>query len=186
MFDDQSCVRCVRLSKSFHKQSLQSLADAMDEEADSAKAAQMSGQWKEANESLAKIEEGEACEWPDRVSINSKVRAGYRMSRKFGFMTLGEFLEEFGVEAKTITSLRISSKWNEEGSRKIDGIAFRVTAGDDLKYRIYETFFESTDDQDFTILTHDERLRQKEPEETMKRLAKDASADHPLVTRWMS
>jgi hypothetical protein len=186
MFNEESCVRCVQLAGSFYKQNLQSVADAMDEDADSAKAAQMIEQWKEADESLTKLEGGETPVWPSRVQISSNLRVGYRMSRKFGFMTTSEFLDEFDVEAKTIIGLRTVSKWNEEGSRKIDGIAFRPVVGDDLRFRMYETFTECTDEQDVTILTHDERLRQKEPQETMARLVKDAAAEHPLVTRGMS
>jgi hypothetical protein len=186
MFDIDRCVRCTRLSRSFFKQPLQSLADAMDPDQDAAKAAEMTKQWKEAENALSKIEDGETLDWPSSVKIHQHLKVGYRMSRKFGFMSLGEFLDEMEVEAKTLIGLRIVTKWNEEGTRKIEGIAFRPVEGDEMRHRIYETFAECIDEQETSILEHDQRLREKEPEETMKRLAKDASAEHPLVTRGMS
>jgi hypothetical protein len=183
MWDDDSCLRCFRLSKSFYKRDLVALSDGMDEEFNPKTAEQLTMQWAEADGNLQRSENGEELAWDDRITISSARRGGYRMSRKYGFMTVTEFLNDFEVEVKTIKTIKVVSRWNEEGTKKIDGIVFKAMPGDEYRFRIYETFVEVYDEQENNILTPAERLRKREPQDVMEQLAKDTVADHPLVIR---
>ncbi len=124
--------------------------------------------------------EGEL-EWDHHISIDTETKCGYRMFSRFGFLTQGEFLSEFKVEAKSITGVKIVQRMDQFGTRLLSGVAFKLTAGDELKYRIYEDFFEITHDKHKQVLRLQGRLRQKEPDEVFSGLCKTTASEHPAV-----
>jgi hypothetical protein len=181
MFDDDACIRCTRKSKTFYKHTVPDLQAAMEADTDIKKNQKLKMDWAEAEKSLKAMEDEEPVTWAEDLSVNVKSRTGYRMSMKFGFMTCSEFVNKYGVEARGITGLKLIKRFSEDGTRLLEGICFRPVEGDELRFRIFETFFESTTDKDRSVLVGADRLRESEPSETFRAICNEAAADGPTV-----
>jgi hypothetical protein len=139
MEDDDSCQRCIRLSRSFFGKTLR---DIVDEMADPDKGKAVSIKWKEADTILASLESEGAITWPRDIEVLAMRRTGYRVETKYGFLTLTEFLKKFTFEAKVL-GCRVVELKAEEGIRKLKGVLFRLLDGQDGFYRVVIFFSET-------------------------------------------
>jgi hypothetical protein len=182
MFDEQQCIKCVRIAGAFPRKTVEQLVEAMNDERDVKVATEAKKQWSEAEGNVEKLANEEALGWEgDEESVATHRKCGYRMSRKYGFLTTREFSDEFGIETKAIPSLKVVSRWSEDGSRKLDGIAFKPMAGDELKYRILEHFWETSVFKGKTVMRPNDRLRLQQPEEAFAAEVKEDLLDHPAA-----
>ncbi len=184
MFDDEQCVRCTRLAGSFYGKTLPELVHELETERDPKRAAAMQSEWDEADKNLKAIEEdpGHTLTFSARAGIKRKGRCGYRMSARYLFLTNSEVLREFAVEPKVL-GLKTCRRWNEEHSRKIEGVCFKAVPGDELKYRILEYFYEQVYEDADDIMLPEERLRENQIADTMTQLHKLEAAEHPAAPR---
>ncbi len=178
MFSDDECVRCVRLSCSFYGKDLAGLCAALEDESDAKKAKQLQAEWQEADASLAKLEAEEELSFDEDVKVECRARAGYRMSLRYGFIPSSEFVDTYAVTPKSCGYKEVS-KFNEDGSRVLVGVAFRPVSGDEYKHRVFETFFETTNEKHETLMRL--RLRAGQPNETFKGACQKEAALHPAV-----
>ncbi len=109
MFDDDTCIRCTRIAGSFPKRSVEELVTEMTDDRDSKRATATKEEWDEAESNLAKTEAGESVVFDKGQSTLKRSRAGYRVSAKYGFATVPEFIREFKVEPKSI-SMKVVSR----------------------------------------------------------------------------
>ena len=175
MLDNEHCVRCMRLAKSFRKKSLEDLSVL---EADPK--SDVKDQWAEAEESLAKLESGSSLKFDQQLGVFAREMTGYRMSAKYGFMTVTEFTKLYDLEPKALSLKPVTLK-NEEGTKFLLGILFKPAAGDELMYRIVTYFHDTSWSLHETVMKPEDRLRIKEPEQTFAQLTEDHAANHPAV-----
>jgi hypothetical protein len=181
MFDFEQCVRCLRLASSFHDKTLAALLECLDEDRDAKVAAEYQPQWKEAQENLEKLEASETLEFGNDTEVAMHSRTGYRMSMKYGFMSIKEFGTAFGVDAKHITALKPIDRYSQCGTRLIKGIAFTPVPGDEYKYRILEQYFDSSTFKDKALMQSKDRLRERQPEDVFTGTAKAEAVHNPAA-----
>jgi hypothetical protein len=182
MLDEDFCIRCAKIGMSFYKSNMLSLMDDMDADVNAKKSAETCEQWDLADKNLQKQEEGEELAYGDGFEhIETCIRSGYRTRMLYGFLTPTEFSNEFGVNLKAIPVLKQITRYNEDGSRKLQGLAFKLSPGDEYRFRVLEQFFEASDYKVLSLLKPSDRLRQKQPEETLQRLFKDSAVDNPAA-----
>ncbi len=179
--DGYFCVRCTTIGESFYTMGMQQLMEELDPDTNAKRAAEMMIEWQEAEANFSKIDEGDELEFDDVAEIQSDVRSGYRMSMRYGFLTITEFEDEFSVPVKSITSLKVSTRWSEDGLRKLKGVAFKLSQGDEYRFRVLEQFHETADRKRTSKMKHADRLRQKQPDETLEKLLKQSAAEHPAA-----
>ncbi len=165
MFDSEQCVGCVRIANSFYDKTTAGLVDCLDEDRDVKVAAEYTPQWKEAQANLDRIEAGEEAEFTNHVEVASHTTSGYRMSMRYGFMTLKEFSDKYGLDVKHIPSLKVLDRWCSSGSRVLKGVAFTPLPGDEYKFRILEHFWETHTMKDRKLMRHCDRLRERQPDD---------------------
>jgi hypothetical protein len=186
MQDEDSCKRCFKIWQSFFKIPFVKLVDDMEDDRDTKTATKLKSQWDEADANLLKIENDEEVPWGDAMTVGQHNRSGYRMSQKYGFMSCTEFFAEFDVEAKTVHSLKIVDRMNEEGSRMLTGVAFRPAPGDEFKFRILESFYECFADEHTVLMAEANRLRTKQAQDIFSGTCKETANTHPAALRLAS
>ena len=70
---------------------------------------------------------------------------------------------------------------NEENTRNLLGIAFKLQPGDELRWRVIEYFYESSSILDETFVQKRSRLRETQPNDVFASDCKDYSTDHPAA-----
>ncbi len=90
MYEEQ-CQRCEAIAPSCGKTMAQIVDTMEDELRDVKKTAATKKDWQEAEESYDRCEEGEVLTFKDDTTVDSRVRCGYRMSLRYGFITQTEF-----------------------------------------------------------------------------------------------
>jgi hypothetical protein len=180
MRDEEQCIRCYDCAGSCAKTLEQVVQILDDEQRDQKKATQMKRDWQEAEENFDKKAEGDDLSFDDDTVVNSHVRIGYKMSMRYGFITATEVEDDFGVSPKSI-GLKLSERWNEDGTRLISGCCFRPAPGDELRYRVLENFYEDFSDKKTSRMKAIHRLRAKQPQEVLAKHAREAAAEHPAA-----
>ncbi len=153
----------------------------MDEDRDAKVAAEYVPQWKEAEATLEKIENGEQGEFKNHTELATHTRCGYRTSMRYGFLTLKEFSSMFGVESKSIPSLKVLDRYSQCGTRLLKGVAFTPMAGDEYKFRMLEQFWETCTVKDKSMMRASDRLREKQPDDFFLGEAKLEAASSPAA-----
>jgi hypothetical protein len=186
MVEDDKCQRCEIIAKSaFPGKSLYQIVDQIEDDRDAKKAAAAKKEWDEAEVAYDKKLDGEAPQFDDDVEVNHKTRTGYRMSLKYGYITVTEFNADFGVDPKAC-GLKVTERWDEHGLRMLSGCAFRPVPGDELKYRVLENFYESVTEKHQKLMKASDRLRKKQPDDVCSNKGRQALEEHPaaLSGRW--
>jgi hypothetical protein len=156
MFDDESCKRCVRIARSFFRSTLASILEKLE---DKSLGPKMEISWAEAEETLAALDADGASTWSTDKRVLERKRAGYRIETRFGFMTMKEFWTRTHFEAKILGAKTVELT-NEEGTRKIQGVLFRLAGEADHFYRVVVFFSETA------WFVDEYHLTPKEPQHT--------------------
>ena len=89
-------------------------------------------------------------------------------------------MKRFTVEAKNL-NFKPVTLMNEEGTRNITGILFKMIPGDDLYYRVVTFYHDVLWLVDEHMMRQGDRLRATQPTEFFDQLSKDKAAEHPAV-----
>ncbi len=117
------------------------MADVMARIADPDKSQKAKADWNEADATVAKLETGGLVKWGSKKKVAARIRVGYRLETRYGFLTASEFLKLTGYDAKQLNVKSIDLD-NEEGTRKISGVLYKTDPEDTAHYRTVVFFRE--------------------------------------------
>ena len=168
------------MSKSFYKRNLDDLVVDLEDEKNPKKSHDLRIEWAEADGSLKAREDGEPVQFEKPTAVNKHTRCGYQMSAEYGFMTEKEFLREFKLPCSAV-SIKPVKRMCEEANRMLSGIVFKPEAGDDLRFRMLEYFYDVYALTDEYTVVPTNRLREKEPSDVFSGMCRESAVDHPAA-----
>ncbi len=154
------CIRCCRIAESFFGSTLESIVSKLEDK-DQGQATKAS--WSQADETLTKLEKGGVVKWAREKRVHFRRRVGFRMEARYGFMTVSEFEKRTGSDAKKM-NYKVISLENEEGTKDVSGILFKICPGDNSdRYRVVVFFSERAWFLDEAFLKAQESTPQDKP-----------------------
>ncbi len=181
MFDADQCVRCTKAAASFYGKTVSGLMECLDEDRCAKTAAKHKPEWDEATKNVDKLEAGETLDFPTKAELFKHTRCGHRMTMRYGFMTARQFLSLYGVELKSIPSLKVIDRWCHLGMRMLSGVAFTPESGDEYLYRMYEHFWETCSFKEDALMLATDRLREAQPVEIFNGTNKEEAKKDPTA-----
>ncbi len=168
MVDVDKCERCFEIAKSWYGKPWSVLTKLY------AESATFRAEWAEA----LKNKEAEIRNWQANLGVNAMKRTGCQLEMLYFFLTISEFIKKYSLEPKSI-GYKTTKLLDEFGVQELTGCLVKPTQGECMfQYRLVRLFSEQSWNMHEQLLMPQDRLREKEPQETFMTLNMQKRTQH--------